>query len=117
MTQRIPATSRLLKVRLAPKSESTIRATVFAVSPSGDYERYRLDDLDPARAADLVRDLVTRQPSVAVERAYSRWDGPTMRPWPMPLWEALANEFRERELVPVPVEVVPDDDGEPDVSV
>ncbi len=109
MDERLSAAKRLLKVRLAPVSEIAIRVSVFALMPGHQAVRLELGDNDPFSAAALVRDLVLLQPDLAIERVYSRWDGQHMRPWPESLWRDTARAFQENSLVPVPVEVMPDD--------
>jgi hypothetical protein len=107
--ERLSAAKRLLKVRLAPVSETAISVSVFALMPAHDTVRLELGDNDPSSAAALVRDLVLLQPGLSIERVYSRWDGRHMRPWPESLWRDTARAFRENDLDPVPVEVMPDD--------
>jgi hypothetical protein len=107
--ERLSTAKRLLKVRLAPVSETAIQVTVFALLPNDQTVRLELGENDPSSAAVLVRDLVLLQPGLSIERVYSRWDGQHMRPWPESLWRDTARAFQENDLVPVPVEVMPDD--------
>jgi hypothetical protein len=109
LDDRITNARRVLKVRLSPQSETTIRPSVLVLTPSTTYDWIALPGRAASATADLVRQLVDLHPTIAIERVYSRWNGGEMRPWPEALWKELASALRERYLLASPVEVVPDE--------